>query len=238
MVGAILAAVAASADGLAVGSAYGMRGICIPFGSLALIGLVSSALAAAAMSLGRRLALLSPPLAARAGGAVLLALGVAWILQAWRRQRLGWGRDAARSGAAASAAGTRASTGLAGGPAAPTARPLEGPVLLLRLRSLGLVVQVWRDPGAADFDRSGRLEGLEALVLGLSLALDGTAVAMAASLSGWGFLFPLFVGPIQALALRAGGSVGWLGRRGRAAGLAASYLPGCILLALALVRLV
>lgn len=231
VLGAIMAAVAASVDGFTVGSAYGLRGIRIPFLSLALIGFVSSALAAAAMAGGRWLAALAPALAARAGSVILLALGAAWIVEAWRRQHR---RGAAGPGAFLPEG--PAAAAVPKGPAEALRNPAT-PVLLLRFRMLGLVVQVWSDPGAADLDRSGRLEALESLILGVSLALDGSAVAMAASLGGWAPLFPLFVGPVQALALRAGVAAGRLGRRWRGAGLA-SYVPGCILLALGLARLV
>lgn len=99
----------------------------------------------------------------------------------------------------------------------------------------GLIFEVWRDPHAADIDRSGRLDGAEAVVLGLTLALDAVAAAMAAGLSGWGYALPLVVGPVQALMVYAGARGAARMRLGHGGGW--SYLPGGILLAVALLRL-
>lgn len=112
----------------------------------------------------------------------------------------------------------------------------DGPLLRLRLPFLGLVVQVVRDPRAADLDRSGRLDGGEAVLLGLSLALDAVAAGLAMALNGGGLRLAALVGPLQVLFLLAGG---WLVRRAgwdRARRLAA-YAPGSLLVAVGLWRL-
>lgn len=57
--------------------------------------------------------------------------------------------------------------------------PENGALLQFRVRPLGLVVQVLREPHRADLDRSGTLSAGEALLLGLALALDALAGGLA-----------------------------------------------------------
>lgn len=113
----------------------------------------------------------------------------------------------------------------------------EGPLLRVRVRPLGLIVQVLRDPRAADLDGSGRLEGGEALLLGLGLALDAAAAGTGAALAGWGYLFPLVVGPAQSLMILVGRR---LAARvvGRPLKGVLGYLPGAILVALGVARFI
>lgn len=203
---AALAAVAVSMDGLAVGTAYGLRRIAIPPLSMAIIGATSSLLVAVTAAAGGWLGdALRPSAAARLGAAILLALGLSLTWQAWRR------------GACAR-------------------RPAEGPRLVVRLRFLGLMVQIWRDPPAADLDRSGRLEGLEAAALGLNLALDAVAAGLGMALNGGGFAFAALVGPAQALLVTLG--VRLAARAPRMRPQAVAYASGGILMAVALMRMI
>ncbi len=114
--------------------------------------------------------------------------------------------------------------------------PADRPLLLLRLRPLGLIVQIWRDPGLADLDRSGRLEGVEAAALGVSLALDAVAAGLGMALNGGGFLLAALVGPLQVLFVLLGVRLGGRAGRGRPWRLA-EYAPGTLLVAVGLLRL-
>lgn len=200
-----LVVLAVSLDGLAVGTAYGLRRISIPAGSMAIIGAVSTLLVAAVAAAGGWLGtVLQPWAAARLGAAILLVLGLSLTWQAWRR---GHG----------------------------TEPPVADPCLLVRLRFPGLLVQIWRDPGAADLDRSGRLEGWEATALGLSLALDAVAAGLGMALNGGGFLFAALVGPVQVMLVSLGSRLAV--RLPRIPPRSAAYASGGILMAVALMRM-
>lgn len=209
---ALAVAVAVSVDGSMVGATYGLRRIRIPAGSLAIIGAVSGLLVGAAMAGGGWLAgVLGGAAAARLGAALFLALGLGLTWRAWRQEGSG-GRG-------------------------PSAALPEAPLVLVRLRPLGLIIQIWRDPPAADVDRSGRLEGLEAAALGFILALDAVAAGLGMALNGGGFLFAALVGPVQVAFVSLGARLG-----ARAAGEVRSrvmdFAPGGILLVVGLLRLI
>ncbi len=115
--------------------------------------------------------------------------------------------------------------------------PENGTLLQIRVRPLGLVVQVLREPHRADLDRSGTLSAGEALLLGLALALDALAGGLAvpclnlhpvpsALTVGLG-QFALFT-----LGLRAGRYCGSAAQGHRLAA-----LPGLILIMLGLLKL-
>lgn len=52
------------------------------------------------------------------------------------------------------------------------------------INSLGIVIQVLKEPASADADRSGVITGREAFLLGLALALDSCGAGIAAALLG------------------------------------------------------
>lgn len=56
-------------------------------------------------------------------------------------------------------------------------------ILSLRIRSLGLMVQVIQDPDSADLDRSGVISAGEAVLLGTALALDALGAGFGAALA-------------------------------------------------------
>jgi putative sporulation protein YtaF len=56
-------------------------------------------------------------------------------------------------------------------------------VASIRLRSLGLVVQILRDPQAADLNCSGNIDLREATLLGLALGLDALGAGFALALT-------------------------------------------------------
>ncbi|MGB9886639.1 MAG: sporulation membrane protein YtaF [Moorellales bacterium] len=113
--------------------------------------------------------------------------------------------------------------------------PKEAPYRVWRWRisSLGLVIQVMREPTRADLDRSGRLSLAEAALLGVALALDAFGVGIGAALAGMAtWILPVAVGSGNLLFLPAGL---WLGRRSYrgVAGPRSSYLAGAALILLA-----
>lgn len=109
-------------------------------------------------------------------------------------------------------------------------------LMRIRIRGLGIVVQVLREPGRADMDRSGAIDAGEALVLGVALGLDALAAGFGASLIGFHLSIVGVVAAAQLfltwLGLRLGRNYGarWLGERG-------FYVPGVILILIGLLQL-
>lgn len=60
----------------------------------------------------------------------------------------------------------------------------DSDLLRLRLRPLGVIVHILRDPEFADVDHSGNISGDEAAVLGVALALDAFGVGLGAGMAG------------------------------------------------------
>ncbi len=156
----VLLALAVSLDSLMAGLLYGLRGLRLPWEAAAIVSLATGLLLAASMGAeGMVAGRLAPQLAHRMGAAILALTGI-WIIFQTVRSRPG---------------------------AVPPARdpaPLHR-VWRLRLGSVGIVVEILREPAAADLDRSGHINAHEALLLGLALALDSTAAGLGAALTGF-----------------------------------------------------
>lgn len=174
----VLLAAALSLDALMVGLLYGLRGIRVSQGAAAIVSLATALLLGTAMGAGRFLAALLAPRVAERAGAAILALTGGWITLQTLRAR----------------------------PGAPTAAG-EGwhRVWRLRLGSVGIVVEILREPSAADLDRSGHINPAEAVLLGVALALDSVAAGFGAALTGFSPLgLPLAAGATSFVLLSAG----------------------------------
>lgn len=87
LVATILLAVALSLDGLGVGLSYGLRQIRLPWPSLALVALITVAVSFLSMVTGKAaINIFSPELTGRLGAVILLALGLAILVEAYLKQ--------------------------------------------------------------------------------------------------------------------------------------------------------
>ncbi|GAB6273365.1 MAG: sporulation membrane protein YtaF [Peptococcaceae bacterium] len=66
-------------------------------------------------------------------------------------------------------------------------------LMQLRIRTLGIVIQVLREPQRADFDKSGAISFPEALLLGLALAFDAFAAGFAFSMLKINLMLTVFI---------------------------------------------
>ncbi len=110
-------------------------------------------------------------------------------------------------------------------------------VVRVRIRSLGLVIQVLREPSTADLDRSGAINPGEALLLGSALAIDAIGAGFAVSMLAFEPIpTAVIVGAGQVVLACIGLIVGktfsatTLGQK-------AGLVPGLILIALGLVKM-
>ncbi len=161
-----LLALALSLDSLMVGLLYGSRGIKLSYGAILIVSLASGLLLSLAMGGGRLAASVLPPATAGRLGALLLAGTGAWITYHTRQSHR---RTPPNSSAA------------------PLPEPMAAfrKVWRLRLGSVGIVVEILREPGAADLDRSGHINPVEAVLLGIALALDSVAAGLGAAMTGF-----------------------------------------------------
>lgn len=156
LVSAVLFALAVSSDGFAAGIAYGARKIKIPMGSLLLICLASMLAVSISMLAGKALALyFTPLLAQRIGALALMAVGLWFFSESLRNWQ---GRDETGENNA---------------------------IATFRIKPLGIIIQILREPSRADLDSSGVISFREAFLLGTALALDALGAGMGASLSGY-----------------------------------------------------
>lgn len=166
----ILLALALSLDSLTVGFLYGARGIRLSWGALVMIGMATGLLLGLAMFGGGLVAARLDPDLARRGGAMLLALVGLWITyQTWRTR-----------------------------PGADIPSPEGRRVIKLKLGSVGILIEILREPATADLDRSGQINLYEATFLGVALALDSMAAGLGAAMAGFS--------PVHLPVAAAGGS--------------------------------
>ncbi|SHE31961.1 sporulation membrane protein YtaF [Desulforamulus putei] len=204
-------ALALNMDALGTGVAYGIRKIRIPFSSLMIISGMSVLTVVFSMTAGRMVAqLISPGFAHRLGGILLLLVGIWILVQSIREAR----REDREDG-----------------------RELERTVMQIRIKSMGLVIQVLREPSMADLDRSGVISAREALLLGAALAMDAFGAGFAVSMFGFSPILTAAVVGIGHILLTYAGLL--LGKYFACTGIGRqiAMLPGCILIAMGILKI-
>lgn len=156
----LLLALAVSLDSFSVGFTYGLRKMSIPLKSIFIISCCSAATLLIAMGVGEAItSLLSPDIAEKVGGFVLIGIGV-WILYQFFRS------DKSKQ----------------------TSKE-QKILVNFEIEFLGVVIRILRKPLEADFDRSGTITGIEAFMLGLALSLDAFGAGIGAALLGYSPIF-------------------------------------------------
>ncbi|MBP8820055.1 MAG: sporulation membrane protein YtaF [Syntrophomonadaceae bacterium] len=171
-----LFALAVSADGFAVGMAYGIGKIRIPFFSLLVISLASALAVSLSMLCGKGLTeLLSPQMSSYVGAIIILGLGVYFLLTA--------GKDKINS----------------------LENSQEEPLLAFSIKPLGIIVQILKQPSRADFDCSGEISTSEAFFLGLALAMDALGAGIGIAMTGSNILYTaICVGMLKFILVNSG----------------------------------
>ncbi|HHV16226.1 MAG TPA: sporulation membrane protein YtaF [Gelria sp.] len=171
-----LFALAVSADGFAVGIAYGIAKIRIPVFSLLVISLASALAVSLSMLCGKGLAeLLSPQMSSYVGAIIILALGVYFLLQAGKNKINSLENDQ------------------------------EKPLLAFSIKPLGIIVQILKQPSRADFDCSGEISTTEAFFLGLALAMDALGAGIGIAMTGSNILYTaVCVGMLKFILVNSG----------------------------------
>lgn len=205
----VLLALALNIDALGAGTAYGMRNIKLPLNSLLIISCMSAAAITLSMLAGHALsAYVSETFAHYLGGTLLVVIG-AWVLYQSLRDHKSDFKEIEQE-------------------------ENSGPVVQIRIKSLGLVIQVLREPTRADLDRSGVISPTEAILLGLALAMDAFVAGFAVSMLGFSVLLTATIVGIGHLVLAYAGVLLGKGFATTAIGRQLSVIPGCILIVLGL----
>ncbi|MBN2909024.1 sporulation membrane protein YtaF [Polycladomyces sp. WAk] len=206
-----LLACAVSFDGFVAGLTYGMRRVKIPVVSVGVIAGFSGGLMFLSLHAGHWIAHGFSPFWSRLSGAlILIGIGVWTLFNKGQREE------------------------------EPVLRQAETgkTVLSFEIRMLGLVVQILKTPMAADVDRSGVISPMEAVWLGLALSLDAFGAGLGAAMVGYPpFPLALAIAGTSALFLLTGIRTGWKvsGRRWVSS---VEYLPGLLMIAIGLFRLI
>lgn len=212
-------AVALSLDGFGVGISYGMRKIKIPFASLFVISLTSSVAIGVSMLCGHLVSkYISIKIAEIMGAVILISVGVWIVIQTWKQNK---NVPPAEEGSKKNIEGSGSKQ-----------------ILKLKIKAFGLVIQILREPTAADFDKSGIISTREAVLLGLALAMDALGAGFGAAMTGFRpFITPVVVGGVKFILVSTGSYIGrrytahWIGDK-------AAVLPGWVLIILGIARVI
>jgi putative sporulation protein YtaF len=85
----------------------------------------------------------------------------------------------------------------------------EEPLLSLKIKPLGIIIQILREPASADFDQSGEIGLREAFFLGLALAMDAFGAGIGIAMAGYNILLTaLCVGVLKFILVSSGLKLG------------------------------
>jgi putative sporulation protein YtaF len=148
-------AFAVSLDGFSVGLTFGIRKMRIPFKSIAVIACCSALSLGIAMMIGEFIGqFISAAAAEKTGGIILIFLGC-WVLYQYFKPEKQLDDQFA-----------------------------EKMIFNYEIKSLGVVINILQKPLTADFDKSGTINGVEALVLGFALSLDAFGAGIGSAMLG------------------------------------------------------
>ena len=229
----IILAISLSVDALGAGIVYGMRKIKLPFVSKLIISLFSIVYSALALLLGKTIAVYLPPLTSKIiGVSILLAMGIWIIIQSYRKPEA----EKSVNSAASPPADITPNNILKSGSISGINR--EKTLIRIVIKSLGVTIQVVRNPVQVDIDRSGIIDPREALLLGLALSVDAIGAGVGSAMAGYsGISIPVLIGLFQIVFLYIGSRLGEVIHDWPIHEKVLTYTPGFLLIFLALLRL-
>ncbi|MEN6325722.1 MAG: sporulation membrane protein YtaF [Syntrophomonas sp.] len=207
--GILLFALAVSADGFLVGVAYGVKKIRIPLGSLAVIAMASAVAVSVSMVCGKALAtVFSGSTASHIGAVLLIVIGIYYLFGACRETIENLDNDG------------------------------EEPLLSFNIKSMGIIIQILKEPSTADFDSSGDISLREAFFLGIALAMDALGAGVGIAMAGFSILLTaISVGMLKFILVNSGF---FLGSRlnGKRLQNVSALIPALIFIAIGIFELV
>lgn len=204
-------ALSLSLDALGVGITYGLRKTRIPLLSKILICFFSIFYAALAQYLGVYLLSVIPHVMSKTIGVlILMSMGLWIIIQGMVKGNNTHSCD--RKKGKLNAKDNKKPDIRKNG----SGKFSNEELLKIGIKSLGITIQVLRDPAKCDIDKSGTIEIKESFLLGFALSIDAIGVVVGSVLSGYhSVLLPFYVGVFQIILLYTGI---YLGKKIRAFG--------------------
>ncbi|WP_027366138.1 sporulation membrane protein YtaF [Desulfotruncus alcoholivorax] len=161
----IIFALSLSLDALSTGVAYGIKNIKVPIISLLIICMMSVMAISVSMTLGHVMTnIFSISFTHHLGGAILLVIGLWMIFQRWQESRL---------------------ESKTGHNQIIMKQQVEQKLIQIRIKALGLIISILREPSEADLDKSGQISAREAVLLGFALAMDAFGAGFAVAMLGF-----------------------------------------------------
>lgn len=149
----LILAFVVSLDSFTVGFTYGLRKVTIPFKSLVIISSCTFVVLMLAMLIGTIIErFISHEAAEFLGGLILIGLGI-WVLYQFFTSQESKSENQS-----------------------------EYKIIKFELKSFSIIIKILRKPIEADFNRSGNINSMEALFLGLALSLDSFGAGVGAAL--------------------------------------------------------
>ncbi|MDQ0220092.1 sporulation membrane protein YtaF [Peribacillus cavernae] len=201
-------AFAVSIDGFSVGLTFGMRNMKIPFKSIAVISCCSALSLGIAMMVGEFIGqFISTAAAEKTGGIILIILGC-WVLYQYFRPEKQIEDQVT-----------------------------EKVIFNFEIKSLGVAINILQKPLTADFDKSGTINGVEALVLGFALSLDAFGAGIGAAMLGISpFILSICIAIMSSLFIFAGLLSGKILSSSKLVQ-RMSFLPGVLLMIIGFMKL-
>ncbi|AZR73720.1 sporulation membrane protein YtaF [Anoxybacter fermentans] len=217
----VFLAIAISLDGFFVGITYGFRKIKVSFIPLLIISATSSLIIMVAMVIGCSiLDFISPGLAEMIGAVILIGVGVMVIYETYKSLLVQ----------------KEVNEGYSIMYVDETKDEEPHQLFTWKIKPLGIIINILREPTEADFDASGSISNYEAIFLGLALALDALGAGFGAALTGFNpILIPLCVGLTKFVFLYSGNFFG--ARFSNLFNNRLVYLSGVILILLGVMKL-
>lgn len=205
----IILSVALSIDGFGAGVSLGMRGMKIPFKSIVVISSCSAVSLGVAMLIGDFISqYVSQGAAAKTGGIILILLGIWFIFQYFKKEK-----DTVEI------------------------QSKEKMIFNYEIKSIGVVISILQKPTDVDFDKSGSVNGVEALVLGIALSLDAFGAGIGAAMIGISpLILALSIGFMSSVFIWSGLESGKLLSKSKLVR-NLSFLPGVLLIIIGLLKL-
>lgn len=204
-----------SIDALGVGLAYGINRVRIPIRSKLIICFFSIIYSGISLFLGKSLAKIIPPsVSGYLGVVILFAMGITLVTKVILNNK-----DESSINS--------------------DSNNEDKTLYKAVVRSLGITIQIIKNPMKGDIDKSGTIDVLESIMLGLALSVDSIGVGIGSALLGFYSIgIPLCVGIFQLMFLSFGLYIGdKLNRRKNVNKDALELLPGMLLICLALARI-
>lgn len=212
LVATLILALAISVDGFVVGITYGLKKIKISFLPILIISVASGLTMFASMSLGTFLSrYLSTLRAEQIGGVMLILIGF-WLSYQSRVNNVDKTKEYNGN--------------------------IVKEIFTLKIKPLGLMINLLKEPVKADLDYSGNISSREAIFLGIALALDAFGSGIAAAMTGYNSMLTaiavsMFKFIFLSLGIYLGKEMGSLFLDNKV-----KLLPGIILILLGLFKLI